>query len=791
MAGQDAKQDRNRFPALVAHTGTAGTAETVKVVADSAGAVTVSGASAGTVVEIEKGTIGTVGEVGQIHNAGTVAGLPDPVGSVIVTAGTVVTTVGDSEGGTLDTIGTLGSVANIGKVHNAGTVAALPDPVGSVVVTVGTVTTTIGDLTGGTVDLITDLNSGSVVVTSGTLGSVGNIAKVHNAGTVAALPDPVGSVVVTVGTVTTTIGDLEGGTIDLITDLNSGSVVVTSGTIGSVGNIAKVHNAGSVAELPDLPGGTVDAVTNVANVAKGTLLTLGTLGSVAAVGKVHDAGTIAELPDPLGSVVVTVGTVTTTIGDLEGGTIDLITDLNSGSVVVTSGTLGSVGNVAKIHNAGTIAELPDPLGSVVVTVGTVTTTMGDLSGGTIDLITSIANLAKGTVTALAKGTISAGTIGTVVGLGTATNLGSVTNVGTIKGIDSIVLPDPLGSVVVTVGTVTTTMGDLSGGTIDLITDLNSGSVEVTTISDDLPGGTIDAVTNVANVAKGTLLTLGTLGSVAAVGQVHNAGTIAELPDPLGSVVVTVGTVTTTMGDLSGGTIDLLTSGSLSNIAMLHAGTIDDAAISALPDPLGSVVVTVGTVTTTMGDTEGGTLDLLTGVGTLGSISNIAVVHNAGTVAALPDLPGGTVDLVSGLPDPVGSVVVTVGTVTTIADDLPGGTVDLVTGLGTLGSISDVAVVHNAGTIAEGPFYSYKYQAAASADVVVKAGAGNLHAIVVGKAVASSVIEVSDDASDGDGDVVIYLEGDTLGPALYPVNMAFGTGITSDITNQSNVTFIYS
>ena len=37
---QNARQDQNQFPALTAHTGTAGTAETVRVVATSAGAIT-------------------------------------------------------------------------------------------------------------------------------------------------------------------------------------------------------------------------------------------------------------------------------------------------------------------------------------------------------------------------------------------------------------------------------------------------------------------------------------------------------------------------------------------------------------------------------------------------------------------------------------------------------------------------------------------------------------------------------------------------------------------------------
>jgi len=40
MASQDAIQDRNRFPGLIAHSGTSGTAELRKVVATSGGAIT-------------------------------------------------------------------------------------------------------------------------------------------------------------------------------------------------------------------------------------------------------------------------------------------------------------------------------------------------------------------------------------------------------------------------------------------------------------------------------------------------------------------------------------------------------------------------------------------------------------------------------------------------------------------------------------------------------------------------------------------------------------------------------
>ena len=92
---------------------------------------------------------------------------------------------------------------------------------------------------------------------------------------------------------------------------------------------------------------------------------------------------------------------------------------------------------------------------------------------------------------------------------------------------------------------------------------------------------------------------------------------------------------------------------------------------------------------------------------------------------------------------------------------------------------------------------YKYQAAAAADVVVKATAGRLHAIIIGADVSTSTIEVSDSATDGDGDVQILLTGNTLmtstgGCITFGENgLEFDNGITADLTNQTNVTFVYS
>jgi len=91
-------------------------------------------------------------------------------------------------------------------------------------------------------------------------------------------------------------------------------------------------------------------------------------------------------------------------------------------------------------------------------------------------------------------------------------------------------------------------------------------------------------------------------------------------------------------------------------------------------------------------------------------------------------------------------------------------------------------------------FSITYQAAAAADVVVKASAGFLHSIILGKWVTGGTVEVSDHASDGDGNVKIFLQSgatDESGfPKTIPVNANFATGITADLIGTTNVTFIW-
>ena len=132
--------------------------------------------------------------------------------------------------------------------------------------------------------------------------------------------------------------------------ITSGSVSVIAGTVGTVGAVAQVHNAGTIA------GGTIGILTDgTIRVAAGSIaVTAGTIGTVASVAQVHNAGTIAGgtlaiLTD--GTVRIPAGTISVnTPGTITSGTIAV----NAGTVIMTAGTVNSGTINAGTINAGTI-----------------------------------------------------------------------------------------------------------------------------------------------------------------------------------------------------------------------------------------------------------------------------------------------------------------------------------------------------------------------------------------------------------------------------------------------------
>ena len=204
------------------------------------------------------------------------------------------------------------------------------------------------------------------------MGVIGTLGTADTRGT--ALPLPVGVRAATgalmvhiSGTDVDVSGAASGTNVNIVTGtqqtlgtvgvINSGSIVVTNGTVG-IGSITDLALLGTVKNLDK---GTITSVQG------------GTINVVAAGSHVHTAGTLT----------------TGTLQNLVSGTI------NTGSVVVNSGTIGSVTALATLGtilnlNTGTIAVVA--AGSHVHTAGTVTTMLA------------------GTLTALANGTITAGTV---------------------------------------------------------------------------------------------------------------------------------------------------------------------------------------------------------------------------------------------------------------------------------------------------------------------------------------------------------------------------------------------
>lgn len=607
MANQNAAQDQNQFPALIAHTGTAGTSETVRLVADSAGALSISGASSGTVVEVNTGTIASVGTIpgiGTITNIGTVgtiAGLAmgtymnistgsqqtlGTVGSVNGVGGTVKVDLATRIDGTNDSIaitsGTIqssGTTTGVGTVTNIGTlkgVDSVAELVKGTINSVGTIPG-VGTITNiGTIGSIVGMPAATLAMNSGTIttGSLADIAEIHTVGTIGSITN-IGvlhngtvnaTLVMDTGTITTgslaniayihsigtmpaiSMGDISGGTIDLITDgtvqvkggtvtipeLPKGTVTLVTGvgTLGSISNIAVVHNAGTIAGLPDLPGGTVDLVSALAvGTVVGATASAGTPTTNPVLIAGTDGGGAAYAP-----LVAADGklTVSADLGDLPGGTVDLVTGL---------GTLGSISNIAVIHNAGTIAALP----TLNLTTGTITT--GSL--------TNLAMIHNGTLAMVKAGTMDVVT--------------SITNVA-----------------------------NLAKGTVTVV----------------------DSVTNVANLAKGTITIatgVGTLGSISDIAKIHNAGTIAALP----TLNLTTGTITT----IAAGTQNTL--GTVAVVNNIVTGTLASVKINATP--AGSTILTTH-VLGTGGGTAVGTIVAPAGAGTNLYITGISiVVHSGGSV----------------------------------------------------------------------------------------------------------------------------------------------------------------
>jgi acylphosphatase len=226
------------------------------------------------------------------------------------------------------------------------------------------------------------------------------------------------------GTINTQVIDLRQGTVTLSNPTGT-TVQFNNGTIDLI-------RAGTITTLPNIPGGTLGVVSNLAN------------GSVKVTSGTVNTGTINT--GTINTGTINAGTVDVlTLPNLPGGTLGLVSsiaNLVKGTITKVEG--GTVGEVTLVPTVTTVSNLTN--GSVRVTVGTTV-------AGTLDLVTTVSNLSNGSVR-VTVGTMAAGTVNT----GTI-NAGTI-NTGTINVATATLQPYPAAQVLSTGTTTSGTIGTL-------------------------------------------------------------------------------------------------------------------------------------------------------------------------------------------------------------------------------------------------------------------------------------------------------------------------------------------
>ena len=530
----------------------------------------------------------------------------DATGSVTTTTGDVTTISGATSivsGGLLDVRSDGGGTSELnmtGAVTNDGTIR--------LVASAGTPSVTLDLDNSGSIDntgtIIASLNSGGTRVIRD--GSITNNAT----GLIDIDVDTTFNNVGLTNNASSTLTVQTGDTLNLddSTFVYNGGTVDGSGTIAfSSGTSTMTLNAGLSFSTVDLIIGTAaGAVGNVG----GSTLTLANFTD-------FDRGTISA---PL--VIDSGGSLTSTLNNV--ATISGTTQINSGGTLVVSSTGGGTTllNVSgAITNAGTIS-LTSLAGSPTVTLD-LDTTGSIANAGTIDLDPGAGGtrvIQDGSITNNATGLIDVDTDTTFNNVALTTNASSTL---TVQTGDTLNLDDSTfvyndgtingaGTIAFSSGTSTMTLNTgLLFSTLDLVIGTSAGAV-----------GNVDGA--------GTLTLANTTafdrGVISAPLTIDNGGTVS-------STLNNVATISGATSILSGGTLEINSTGggtthlNVSNGSIANAGTI-------------RLIATSGTPTVTLDlDSTGiiantGTIDLDPGVGGTRVIRDGAIGNN----------PGGLIDV---------------------------------------------------------------------------------------------------------------------------------------------------
>lgn len=172
MTKQWSIQDQNQFPALIAHSGTADTADTIRVVADASGNLGVNIVSGEIIASM--GTVDVVGTllgVGSITNIGT-------IGSIVGMASSG--TNNNIFTGTMQTLGTVGSVNGVGGTVKVDLATRIDGTNDSISITSGTINSVSLNPVPTTPILITSANGTAGGSLFGTLSAASGAGTYHN-----------------------------------------------------------------------------------------------------------------------------------------------------------------------------------------------------------------------------------------------------------------------------------------------------------------------------------------------------------------------------------------------------------------------------------------------------------------------------------------------------------------------------------------------------------------------------------------------------------------------------------
>ena len=711
---------------------------------------------------LEKGTITRLenGTVQANLLTGTVTSLLG--GSVAVTAGTINT--GTINAGTINRVGQVGTL-------EVGTISSLPNlPGGSIQVTAGTVNT--GTINTGTINLlqagtVTRLEEGSVHITAGTLTRIGQVDAIIS------LPNlQQGSIQVTAGTVggkAASGAAASGNPVFVGGTAASGSVygllTDTSGVLQINGTVA---TGGAGTQPVRLIDGTL---TELSNLAKGTITRVegGTITRIATIGTL-EVGTVT-LAAQIGTInvgTINTGTINTgTIDLVKAGTLTQVTAVNVLSTIYTLGTVSKVETGSISVTAGTITNLlkaedaahsggdsgvmalavrndngtalattdldyiplqTDANGALRIS-GTVATGAGTQPVRLIDgTLTSITNLAAGTVTRLEQGSIQV-TAGTIASVGTVPGVGVVTSVGTLIGLGTI----SNGNLVVRQGASTSTAGSFtaSGQSISLtavqsnyvdtnafvsISGTHSGLNVAFEVSEDNSlwtpsnavrtdtlsvGTSTGVITDNANYSWNVPMRGASYFRARSFAYVSGTANIRIKPfsgnsDPFISMG---GTVTAALTASS----VVVTTGTINTGTVASVGTVPGVGVVTTVSNItnGSIVVTAGTVAphaVTAATITAGTLTNLIS----GTINSATAVINSATISVLPNLPQGSINVTAGTITEGTLRNLISGTINAATAVLNSGTINVATAvITTLPNLPQGSIQVTAGTVTTG------------------------------------------------------------------------------------------